>query len=42
MHRYPGIVGEVLHCYNVAEEDPWNGKMPEMKGDPIVEGPHFE
>jgi hypothetical protein len=36
-----------LHCYNIVEkdqeyEDPRNFKIPEIKGENIVEGPQLE
>ena len=46
-HRYSMTVHELLECYNVAkeeqdEEDPRNIKVPETKGEHVVEGPELE
>jgi hypothetical protein len=47
-HRYSVTVGEVLHYYNVVEEDqeededPINVKIPETEGECVVEGPQLE
>jgi hypothetical protein len=47
VHRSTVTVEEVLHCYNVVEEDqededPRNVQIPETEGERAVEGPELE